>query len=122
MAEKLLEGLIVMVVGMGGVFTALVFFYLLISLINYTDKVFKNISKPDSKQQSGSAIQNDSKTTSESEESFEELVAVITSAAYFALKKQVVVKSINFLHDSSESSWATIGRLNIIGSHNIQKK
>jgi hypothetical protein len=50
----------------------------------------------------------------------EELVAVISSAAFVALNKNLVVKKIQFLSGNDNSAWSRAGRLNIMSSHSVK--
>lgn len=115
MQEKLGEALIMMVVGLGAVFTVLSFFSLLIWLINKIEKKFSKVpvERPILKVQ-----KEFFETKTESE-----LVAVITAAAMQCFGSKIKVHKIHFLDDhSKQTGWANSGRINVMGSHSINKK
>jgi len=115
MAEKLSEALIVMAVGMSGVFASLLFFYLLMVVLNYADskinqyRVSKKLSPKANLDTNEPIVQITP-----------ELVAVISAAAYEVFKKPLVVKKIKYLNKTA-NSWSESGRMIVMGSHNINK-
>ena len=52
----------------------------------------------------------------------DELVAVISAAAFNTLKKPIVIRKIHFLDNRSGDAWAVTGRLNIMASRPIRKR
>ncbi|MFH1051703.1 MAG: OadG family transporter subunit [bacterium] len=115
MYEKLTEALIVMIVGIGGVFLSLLFFYLLMIVLNVVDsKVNKyRVNKKLSPKTKLDNIEPKIQITPE-------IVAVISAAAYEVFKKPVVVKKIKYLTKSA-TTWSETGRMIVMGSHNINK-
>ncbi len=120
MWERLGESFVVLVVGMGGVIGCLLFFYLVIGLINKVDAWAVERQKERAERLRNMAAS--SRANKAAPDGDEELLAVITAAAESMLSKQIVVKNLRFLSDSNPTSWATIGRMNLISSHNIQKQ
>ena len=113
--EKLVEALIMMVVGMGAVFVVLSSFSLIIWLMKYLDSKFTKGPKalPILKVQ-----KEFFETKTESE-----LVAVITAAAMQCFGSKIKVHKIHFLHDQTvHTGWANTGRVNVMASHSINKK
>lgn len=108
------EALILLLVGMVGVFAVLTFFYLLIVLINKTNSFFN-------KRKANKKLNLDAREPSipKSDEINPEIVAVIAAAVLVTLKSKVEIKSIKFLSEPDDTSWARIGRLSLIESHHI---
>lgn len=123
MWERLSEGFLVLVVGMGGVMISLLFFYFVIAFINKADAWFVNYQKEKAEKERLRNLPPQTQiANAESEmEDDEELLAVITAAAESMLSGRVLVKSLRFLRSSSSTTWATIGRMNLISSHDVQK-
>lgn len=48
----------------------------------------------------------------------DELIAVISAAAFSVLNQKVKIKKISFLSDSTKSDWARAGRANVM-SHSV---
>lgn len=120
--DNVSEALLVLVVGMGGVFGSLIFFYLVISLLNKIDSYF--VKKEERIRAGG--LQESKKIEAELEQTQDEadddeLMAVITAAAFAATDKQIIVKKIQFLNQPTSNAWAQAGRLGIMASHNVQK-
>ncbi|MBX7152104.1 hypothetical protein K1X84_10715 [bacterium] len=114
MVEKLLESVLLLFVGMGGVLISLSGFAAMIWLFKILDEKFNTYR-----------IRHYSETlesTPSEDEPNDELVAVITATAVAILKKPVVIRKIHFLNRSAGSSWAVTGRLNIMASHLISKR
>lgn len=111
MIEKLIPALEVLGIGMGTVFFVLAFFCFMIWAMKALDNKF-------SKHKSDQPLT----MTNEFFESKPnaELVAVITAAVEQALNKKIRIKTIHFLDDQHETSWANSGRLDIMTSHNIK--
>lgn len=106
------EALILLLIGMSGVFAVLTFFYLLILIVNKINYAFNQ--RKASKKLNPESISN-----TNSDEIDPEIIAVISAAVLVALKSQVKIKSIKFLKEPDDTSWARIGRLSLIESHNI---
>ena len=108
------EALILMFIGMTGVFGVLTFFYLLIVVINQIN-AYINRSKASKK------LNLESKTTPKpkSDDINPDIIAVISAAILITIKSKVEIKSIKFLKEPDDTSWARIGRLSLIESHNI---
>ncbi|MBX2990937.1 MAG: OadG family protein [Bacteroidetes bacterium] len=113
--EKILESLLVMLVGMTGVFTSLVFLAGMIWFFRWADeklnkwKIRRYAEKVESHQVE--------------DEINDELIALLSAAAATALHKSVVVKKVQFLNQKTAgASWAVTGRLNVMASHAISKR
>ena len=120
MWERLTEASLVLVVGMGGVLGSLVFFYLVISFMNKIELYIVNRQKRTAEAE---LIKQKAKKASESTalQDDDELTAVITAAVVASIRKEIIVKKIQFLRQSNSNSWSTIGRMNLIGSHDVHK-
>jgi Na+-transporting methylmalonyl-CoA/oxaloacetate decarboxylase gamma subunit len=106
MLDRLFYSLELAVVGMSVVLTALIFFSFIIWLMKFIDAKI-----------SSSKVQN---TLNESDDN---LIAVISAAVYVALGKKARIKHIQFLDtQTQDGSWAVAGRLNVMSSHNINKR
>lgn len=103
-----------MIIGMTGVFLVLTFFYLLIVLINKINTFF-NTRKAAKKLN----LENQTATIPKTDEINPEIIAVISAAILITLKSKVKITSIKFLKEPDDTSWARIGRLSLIESHNI---
>lgn len=114
MLDRIYEALMVMFVGMGIVFAALTFFYLLILALKTADEKINKLRA--SKKLSAESLKGITEGINP------EIVAVIAAAAFEILQKPVRVKKITFLTQEEDSSWARTGRLNVITSHNILKR
>ncbi len=115
MQEKLGEALIMLVVGLGAVFTVLSSFSLIIWLMKYLDSKFTKSAKP-------LPILKVQKEFFETKTE-NELVAVITAAAMQCFGSKIKVHKIHFLDDQSKhTGWANSVRVNVMGSHSINKK
>jgi len=108
------EALILMIIGMLVVFAVLTFFYLLIVSINQINFFF-NRRKANKKLN----LDGKNPSTLKSDDINPEIVAVIAAAVLVTLKSRVEIKSIKFLNEPEDTSWARIGRLSLIESHNI---
>ncbi len=116
MLERLIEALEVLVIGMGVIFASLFFFYLLIVVLKMIDdKLAKNAAKIIAKDTSI----NENEYIDENEIT-PELIAVLSAAAYSVVRKPIRIKTISFLGEPGDSNWSKIGKMDVIGSHNIQ--
>lgn len=111
--DTILEGFLVLFVGLGGVLLVLFIFYLIIEGVNKLESYLverqkKNLEKA---KVANSKIQDEE----------EDLIAILTAAASVALSSRIIVKQIRFIKSQPVSPWATLGRINLISSHNIQK-
>jgi len=116
MLDRLFYSLELAVVGMSVVLTALIFFSFIIWLMKFIDAKI-----------SSSKVQNTINETKpemhELNESDDNLIAVISAAVYVALGKKARIKHIQFLDtQTQDGSWAVAGRLNVMSSHNINKR
>lgn len=108
------EALILMFIGMISVFVVLTFFYLLIVITNKTNALIN-------KKKASRKLNVDAKTPAvpKTDEINPEIIAVISAAILVTLKSKVKIKSIKFLKEPDDTSWARIGRLSLIESHHI---
>lgn len=113
--ERILEGFLVLIVGMGGVMITLFFFYLIMEGINKGEKLYLEYQHKKAEKERLLRMANIEQTDDD------ELIAVITAAISVALSSKVKVKQIRFIRSQPVSPWATIGRMHLISSHNIQK-
>ncbi len=113
--ERILESLLVMLVGMTGVFTSLVLLAGMIWFFRWADEGLNawRIKKYAEKVEAERV----------EDEINDELIAVLSAAAATALRKSVVVKKVQFLSQKTTGgSWAVTGRLNVMASHAISKR
>lgn len=116
MFEKLIEALEVLVIGMGAIFASLFFFYLLILVLK---KIDEKLAKSDA--QKDLAKENLNANTEQLEDEISpELIAVLSAAAYSVVRKPIRIKTISFLGGQDDSTWSKMGKMDVIGSHNIQ--
>ncbi len=114
MWDNLLESLILLVVGMGGVFAALLLLAGMIWLLRWADEWLN--------QRRILAYAQKVETHAVDTDLNDEVIAVLAAAASSTLKKRVTVRRVRFLSPRSGSTWASSGRLNIMASHLIQRK
>lgn len=114
MIEKIIESLLLLVVGMSSVIIVLLVFALLIQAGKLIDEKINQlrISRYSRK------IENAPAT----EEINDELIAVITAAIMLTYRKNIRVRKIRFLDHTSQPTWAVTGRLNVMASHLITKR
>lgn len=114
MLENLGESLLLLVVGISGVFACLVLLASMIWVFRVADEWLnrKRIEKYSAKVES-KLVDDDIN---------DELVAVLSAAASSIIKKSIRVKRIQFLGGTAGTSWASTGRLNIMASHSIPKR
>jgi Na+-transporting methylmalonyl-CoA/oxaloacetate decarboxylase gamma subunit len=114
MWNNLFETLLLLVVGMTGVFSALLLLAGIIGLFRWSDERLnrKRISSYSKKVE----------TQRVNPDINDEIIAVITAAAEAVLKRPVVVRTMHFLGDSADGSWSATGRSTIMSSHTIDRK
>lgn len=110
--ENILDSLVLVIVGMGSVFAALLLLAAMIWLFKATDEQLnrRRIRKYSESVEIGDQTIND------------EVVAVLAAAAVTALKKPVRVRRVRFLAAGTEGTWAVTGRLNVMASHQIARR
>ncbi|NLO19475.1 MAG: OadG family protein [Ignavibacteria bacterium] len=115
MFERIYEALMLLVAGLGVVFTSLLMFNLLISLMIIIDERINKarVSKKLSVKKEDAAPE---------EKITPEIVAIITAAAVETFHKPIKIKKIHFLDRPHTTSWANTGRLNILGSHSLRRR
>ena len=112
MQEKLFESLLLLFVGLTGVFISLSGLAAMIWLIKALDEKINTLR----------ILTYSKKTGDDPDEVNDELVAVISAAAFSMMKKPVVIRKIHFLDHRSGDAWAVTGRLNIMASRPIRKR
>ncbi len=112
--ENILEGFLVLIVGLTGVLIVLFLFYLIIEGVNKLEYLLvENQKKKAERAKAANSI-----VSSENEE---DLIAILTAAASVTFSGKIKIKQIRFIKSQPVSPWATLGRINLISSHNIQK-
>ncbi len=114
MFDKIIESLLLLVVGMSSVIVVLLLFAFIIHAGKLIDEKINQIRI------SRYSRKIDSKP--ETEEINDELIAVITAAVMTTYRKNIRVKKIRFLDHTSQHTWAVTGRLNVMASHLITKR
>lgn len=114
MEERLWEATLALIVGMGGVFASLVFFYLLMLVLNALETRINKL-RVNKKLLPKPAASNEEQISISPE-----IVAVISAAAYEAFRRPVVIKKVKFLKQT-DNSWSETGRMIVMGSHNFKK-
>lgn len=112
--ETILEGFLVLIVGLTGVLLVLFLFYLIIEGMNKLEVFLVE------KQKKNAEMAKAAKSISQAEDE-DDLIAILTAAASVAFSSKIKVKQIRFIKSQPVSAWATLGRINLISSHNIQK-
>jgi sodium pump decarboxylase gamma subunit len=107
------DALLVLLVGMAAVFACLSVLALLIWVVRSADETL-NARKIRSYAATVPGLPE--------EEINDELVAVITAAAVAAVKRPLEIRRMRFLGPEGGRTWAATGRLNIMGSHAVQRK
>lgn len=107
--QNIIKGIYLMIIGMGVVFTSLFLLMFLIYAIGWVEglliRIFKKpVATPEPVQ----------------DEISSEEVAVICAAVAEALTAKVEVQQIRRLYDNNQDTWSSMGRLDIMRSHNIQ--
>jgi sodium pump decarboxylase gamma subunit len=112
--ESFVESLLLLIVGMGGVFSALLLLAGMIWLFRAADE-----------QLNRRRIRKYAKTVETApgvEEINDEIVAVLSAAAVAALRKPIRIRRVRFLTAGGEGAWAVTGRLNVMASHQISRR
>ncbi len=112
--DTILEGLLVLIVGITGVLLVLFIFYLIIEGVNKLELFLVETQKK--KAEIAKAASSISQTEDE-----DDLIAILTAAATVAFSSKIRITQIRFIKSQPVSPWATLGRINLISSHNIQK-
>lgn len=109
-----MESLLLLVIGMAGVFSSLVVLAGMIWIIRKTDETIN-----------AWRIRNYSKKVEQHKvdpEINDELIVVLAGAVEATIKKRAVIRRIRFIDRDFAPSWAVTGRINIMASHSIQKR
>jgi sodium pump decarboxylase gamma subunit len=115
MTDTLTESLVILIVGVGGVFVSLSFFSFLIWGMKKIDNLFTI------KKKKKSVAVKHAKPAAQEEDT--ELIAVLTAAAMEILQHPVRIRHIKYLQQQQTGgSWAVSGRSTVMSSHNISKR
>jgi len=114
MEQKLIESVLLLVVGLTVVFLALILLAGMIRLLEWTDRRVNSlrIKKYAEKVE----------THKVDEEINDEIVAVLSAAVSTTLRRPVRIRKIRFLTGEPAEAWAVTGRLNIMASHAITRR
>jgi Na+-transporting methylmalonyl-CoA/oxaloacetate decarboxylase gamma subunit len=112
MAEKLIESLLILLIGIVGVFISLSLLAVMIWLIKTVDEKINFLR----------IVSYSKKAEVQPEEINDELVAVISATAFTTMKKPVVIRKIRFLDNKAGDAWAVTGRVNVMASRPIRKR
>ncbi len=112
--DNLVQSLLLLVVGMTGVFLSLVLLAGMIWLFRYVDE---EINRRRIKTYATKV-----ETKQVDDELNDELVAVLTAAVATAMRKAITIRKIQFLGQPAGAAWSVTGRLNIMASHAISKR
>ncbi|MDT3737990.1 MAG: OadG family protein [Candidatus Kapabacteria bacterium] len=114
--DRILYALELTVVGMSSVFLILIFFACLIWFMKYIDAVITKTKTKKSK----IGLQPIPEISIDDDD---ELIAVITAAIQMTISNKASIKNIQFLgQQNQEGNWAAAGRLNVMSSHNLNKR
>lgn len=120
MNENFIESLVVMVIGIGVVFSSLLVFYFVILGLRKLDEIYnkyrvsKTLNNP-------IEIVNTKETEGQAKID-PKIAAVISAVIYEIYHKPIRVKNIKFLNDTGSNSWISSGRNTIMSSHTINKR
>jgi sodium pump decarboxylase gamma subunit len=114
MLDKMLESLLLLIVGMGGVFVSLALLAGMIRCFSYADEALNK------RRINRYAAQVEAHQVDESLN--DEIVAVIVAAASATLRKSVIIRRVRLFDNRSTDPWAVTGRLNIMASHAISRR
>ncbi|MFP4527216.1 MAG: OadG family protein [Candidatus Kapaibacterium sp.] len=120
MTDNIIQSLVILFVGVLGVFSSLAFFSFLIWLMKKSDKLFtlKILTK---KEEAPAPIRQSRPAAKEEDDT--QLIAVLTAAAMEIIRKPVRIRHIQYLHDQhTGGSWAVSGRSTVMASHNLTKR
>jgi Na+-transporting methylmalonyl-CoA/oxaloacetate decarboxylase gamma subunit len=108
----IIEALELIVIGMGGVFTSLLLFYILMLILQKIDKSSET-----------ARLKRYAKKANQTEESeiTPEIVAAIAAAIEVALHRPIVIRKVHFANTSDDNPWTRTTKLFIHDSHNIHK-
>jgi sodium pump decarboxylase gamma subunit len=114
MADKIIESLLLLVVGMSCVIIVLFFLSFIIYTGKWIDETINQlrIHIYSKKIESGPAV----------DEINDELIAVLTAAVMTTYRKNIRIRKVKFLDHTSQPTWAVTGRLNVMASHLITKR
>lgn len=112
--ENLLQSLVLLAVGMGGVFAALLLLAGMIWLLRAADE---QLNRRRIRQYAKSV-----EAETGVEELNDEIVAVLSAAAVAAMRRSVRIRRVRFLTAGREGAWAVTGRLNVMASHQISRR
>jgi Na+-transporting methylmalonyl-CoA/oxaloacetate decarboxylase gamma subunit len=114
MLERFIESSILLIVGLGGVFAALLLMAGMIWMMRSSDEWLNAFR-----------IRRYAKKVEEKaseDEVNDEVIAVIAAATATALRRHVRIRKIRFLGTQAPGAWAVTGRLNVMASHQISKR
>lgn len=112
MSEKLIEALLLMVVGMSGVFASLLFLAAMIFGFRWWDEASnaRKIKKYSTKL---------AEIPADEDAVHDELIAVLSAAVESTFGKGVVIRRIALFGKPGSSAWKSHGRQTIMSSHSI---
>ena len=114
MMESLIESSLLLVVGMVGVFAALLLMAGMIWALKSSDEWINSLRiKKYAQKVEANQVEVDMN---------DEIVAVLAAAATTALKKPLRIRKVRFLGADQRGAWAVTGRLNVMASHQITKR
>ncbi|MBK6846323.1 MAG: OadG family protein [Proteobacteria bacterium] len=119
--DALIESMWLLLVGMGGVFAALLLFAGLFATLSALDRRLtrwraRRAAEPAAAANPGAQLGGDEPREAE------ELVAVLAAAASVALRRRVRVRTVQRLAPGTGNPWATAGRLTIMASHAMDRR
>lgn len=114
MYEKLLETVLLLVVGMTGVMVSLVFLAGMIAMFKIVDDRLNTWRIRRYAEKVAQKLPED--------ELSDELAAVIAAAVTTTLRKPVRVRRIRLFDAQASGAWTSTGRLNIMASHHIARR
>ena len=115
MTDRLIESLLVLAIGLTGVFASLI---LLASMI----QALKVIDERLNRRRIQTYARKIETQQIAAEEVNDELVAVLTAAAAATLKRPVAIRRFRLFGSREAGAWAVTGRLNIMASHAIARR
>jgi len=115
MVDRLIESLLLLALGMTGVFCSLILLAGMIQLLKVVDEWLN-------RRRIERYTREIETKTMDAEELNDELAAVVTAAAVATLKKPIAIRRIRLFDSREAGAWAVTGRLNIMASHAIAKR